>query len=203
MSRFAELLAHPDTVEECELRSRFGFMAYHGGKLEAMTDVIAREAAERSGASYYGLLFPDDIKHLTSTAFDPARSPTMSTFLDYVDVVVTIHGYGRENYWTTLLLGGGHRELADHVAVHLAEALPEYDVMTDLEQIPEQLRGLHPRNPVNLTRLGGVQIELPPRVRGAGMMWSDWDGPGLVPHTTSLIEGLVASATSWQSQTSS
>lgn len=203
MSRFTDLLAHPDTVEECELRSTFGFMAYHGGKLEAMTDVIARTAAERAGASYYGLLFPDDMKHLTSTHFDPDHSATMAAFLHHVDVVVTIHGYGRVNFWTTLLLGGGHRELADHVGAHLAGALPDYVVMTDLEQIPAQLRGLHPRNPVNLTRLGGVQIELPPRVRGAGPTWSSWEGPDPVPHTAALIEGLVASATTWPRQASS
>jgi phage replication-related protein YjqB (UPF0714/DUF867 family) len=203
MSRFTDLLAHPDTVEECELRSTFGFMAYHGGKLEAMTDVIARTAAERAGASYYGLLFPDDIKHLTSTAFDPTHSPLMTTFLDHVDVVVTIHGYGRVNFWTTLLLGGGHRSLADHVGSHLASALPDYVVTTDLEKIPEQLRGLHPRNPVNLTRGGGVQIELPPRVRGAGPMWADWEGPEPAPPTAALIDGLVASATSWANQSSS
>ncbi len=203
MSRFTDLLAHPDTVEEWELRSTFGFMAYHGGKLEAMTDVIARTAAERAGASYYGLLFPDDVKHLTSTHFDPDHSPTMAAFLNHVDVVVTIHGYGRVNFWTTLLLGGAHRELADHVGTHLAVALPDYVVMTDLEQIPAQLRGLHPRNPVNLTRLGGVQIELPPRVRGAGPMWSSWEGPEPVPHTEALIDGLVASAMSWANQTSS
>ena len=202
MSRFTELLAHPDTVEECELRSTFGFMAYHGGKLEAMTDVIARTAAERSGSSYYGLLFPDDIEHLTSTHFDPAHSPTMATFLEHVDVVVTIHGYGRVNFWTTLLLGGSHRSLAEHVASHVRPALPDYAVMTDLEQIPEQLRGLHPRNPVNLTRFGGVQIELPPRVRGAGPLWATWSGPKPVPHTASLIDGLVASATTWVGQSS-
>jgi phage replication-related protein YjqB (UPF0714/DUF867 family) len=203
MSRFTDLLAHPDTVEECELRSTFGFMAYHGGKLEAMTDVIARTAAERAGASYYGLLFPDDIKHLTSTHFDPDHSPIMAAFLNHVDVVVTIHGYGRVNFWTTLLLGGAHRSLADHVGAHLTAALPDYVVMTDLDQIPDQLRGLHPRNPVNLTRGGGVQIELPPRVRGAGPMWSCWEGPEPVPHTASLIDGLVASATTWVNQTSS
>lgn len=197
MSRFLELLAHPNTVEECVLRSRFGFMAYHGGKLEAMTDTIARAAAERSDASYYGLLFPDDIAHLTSTAFDPEQSPIMASFLEHVDVVVTIHGYGRMNFWTTLLMGGTHRELADHLSGHLRETLPDYTVLTDLEKIPEQLRGLHPRNPVNLTRLGGVQIELPPRIRGAGPMWNSWKGQGLVPHTSSLIEGLVAAATSW------
>lgn len=197
MSRFRELLAHPETVEECELRSRFGFMAYHGGKLEAMTDVIARTAASRSGASYYGLLFPDDIAHLTSTAFDPAQSPTMAAFLDHVDVVVTIHGYGRVGYWTSLLLGGGHRHLATHIAHHLAPSLPEYELITDLTEIPEQLRGLHPRNPVNRTSGGGVQIELPPRVRGAGPLWTSWPGPEPCPHTASLIDGLVQAAFAW------
>jgi phage replication-related protein YjqB (UPF0714/DUF867 family) len=197
MTRFRELLAHPDTVEECELRSRFGFMAYHGGKLEAMTDVIARTAAERSGASYYGLLFPDDIAHLTSIAFDPDHSPTMAAFLEYVDVVVTIHGYGRADYWTRLLLGGTHRDLAMHIAAHVGAALPDYEMLTELDQIPERLRGLHPRNPVNRTRGGGVQIELPPRVRGGGPMWSSWLGPDPCPHTTSLIDGLVLAATTW------
>lgn len=197
MSRFRELLAHPDTIEECELRSRFGFMAYHGGKLEAMTDVIARTAASRSNASFYGLLFPDDIAHLTSTAFDPAQSPSMATFLEHVDVVVTIHGYGRVGFWTRLLLGGSHRLLADHVGAHLAAGLPDYEMVTDLGEIPEQLRGLHPNNPVNRTRHGGVQIELPPRVRGAGPLWASWPGPDPCPHTVSLIEGLVTAAMTW------
>ena len=53
---FAELLAQPGVEEVCELRSQFGFMAFHGGALEAMTDVIARAAADASGASYYGAL---------------------------------------------------------------------------------------------------------------------------------------------------
>ena len=39
---FAELLAMPGVEEQLELRSRFGFMAYHGGALEEMTDVIAK-----------------------------------------------------------------------------------------------------------------------------------------------------------------
>jgi phage replication-related protein YjqB (UPF0714/DUF867 family) len=197
VSRFKELLAHPDVVEECELRGRFGFMAYHGGKLEATTDVIARAAAEQSGASYYGLLFPDDVAHLTSTAFDPALSPTMASFLDHVDVVVTIHGYGRDGFWTRLLLGGGHRELAEHVAGHLTPALPEYEVMTDLEAMPAQLRGVHPRNPVNHTRHGGAQLELPPRIRGHGPMWDEWDPSTPCPHTSRLIAALAAAATSW------
>ena len=52
-------------------------------------------------------------------------------------------------------------------------ALPDYDVVLDLEAIPRELRGLHPDNPVNIPRLGGVQLELPPRVRGLGPRGSE------------------------------
>ena len=48
-----KLLAHPGVREVCELRSRFGFMAFHGGSLEEMTDVIAADAAERSDLMAY------------------------------------------------------------------------------------------------------------------------------------------------------
>lgn len=60
-----------------------------------------------------------------------------------------------------------------------------------------ELRGLHAANPVNLPRHGGVQIELPPRVRGTSPIWKDWTGPGLVPHTEALIDGLAAAARTW------
>ena len=68
------------------------------------------------------------------------------------------------------------------------------DLETELEQIPVELRGLHHRNPVNLPPGKGVQIELPPRIRGRGTKWVDWEGPDLVPHTVALIDGLPAPA---------
>jgi phage replication-related protein YjqB (UPF0714/DUF867 family) len=74
--------------------------------------------------------------------------------------------------------------------------LPDFEIVDDIEQVPNALRGLHPDNPVNLPRGGGVQLELPPRVRGMGPFWADWEGPGLTPHTEGLIEGLVATARS-------
>ena len=43
--------------EHSTLRSTFGFMAFHGGALEEMTDIVASRAAERAGASYYGIQF--------------------------------------------------------------------------------------------------------------------------------------------------
>jgi len=93
----ADLLAHPEVVESSILRSKFGFMAFHGGGLEEQTDVIAMAAAEQSGASYYGIHQPAALKwHIPSHQIDPAHSPALATFLDHVDVVITIHGYGRK-----------------------------------------------------------------------------------------------------------
>jgi phage replication-related protein YjqB (UPF0714/DUF867 family) len=198
MRPFAELLAHPEVHEVVTLRSRFGFMAYHGGGLEEMTDVIAQAAAERCGASYYGVHQPVGMeRHISSVHIDPQCSTNMQSFLDHVEIVVTVHGFGRQGFFTSLLLGGRNRELAHHVGDHLRTSLPAYDIVTDLEVIPRDLRGQHPANPVNLPPRQGVQIELPPRVRGSSPLWWDWEGPGLTPHTEALVEGLATAAATW------
>lgn len=169
-------------------------MAYHGGGLEENTDVIAREAAARSGASYYGVVQPESLqRHVPSIQVAPDQSATLAGFLEHVDVVITIHGYGRRNLFTSLLLGGRNRDLAAHVADHLRPALPAYAIVDDLASIPVELQGVHARNPVNLPSGGGVQIELPPRVRGSSPIWWDWEH-GLVPHTRWLIDALAESA---------
>lgn len=200
---FAELLATPGVDEVCELRSRFGFMAYHGGALEAMTDVIARAAALRCDASYYGVHQPVGMEwHIPSTRVSPDASSTLRRFLDHIDVVITIHGFGRRGFFTSLLIGGQNRALADHVGAALRQVLPAYEVLTDLERIPSELRGLHAKNPVNLPPQRGVQIELPPRVRGTTPLFWDWEGPGLAPHTASLVDGLVDAVTTWGKRTS-
>lgn len=192
---FAALLAEPGVEEVVELRGRFGFMAFHGGGLEAVTDEIAVAAAEASGASLYAVIQPQDMhEHLPSAQVNPAESPALARFLDHVDEVVTVHGYGRRGFWHRLLLGGGNRDLADHLAAHLRPRLPAYEIVTDLEMIPPALRGVNPANPVNLPRRGGVQLELPPRVRGTTPLWADWEGPGPNPHTHALINGLAAAA---------
>jgi phage replication-related protein YjqB (UPF0714/DUF867 family) len=184
-------------IEECDLRSGFGVMAYHGGWLEATTDVIARAVAERTGSSYYGIRWPDGAPHLSSLQFDPNHSSALNEFLSHVHTVVTIHGYGRRGYWSSLLVGGTHRELAGHISGHLRTALPVYDIIDDIDKIPTELRGLHAKNPVNRPANGGVQIELPPRVRGTTPMFWDWEGPGPCPHTQSLIGALARSIETW------
>ena len=205
MSRFRDLLAHPDVDEVCVLRNhdlsrerRIGFMAYHGGGLEAMTDVIARAAADGADVSYYGVHQPPGMEdHIPSIEVTPEHSPALTSFIDHVHTVVTIHGYGRRGLFSSLLVGGRHRALADHVGEHLRRHLPAYSIVTDIDAIPTELRGMHSRNPVNLPPGAGAQIELPPRVRGSSPLWWDWEGPGLTPHTQSLIDALTAAALSW------
>ena len=158
---FARLLATDGVKEICELRSTIGFMAYHGGSLEEHTDVIAGHAAQRSGASYYGVLQPEDLQwHIPSHRITPSASTKLAAFVEHIDVAITIHGFGRHTHFTSLLLGGQNRVLADHIADHLRPRLPEYEIITRLEAIPRELRGLHPDNPVNLPTSQGVQIEL-------------------------------------------
>jgi phage replication-related protein YjqB (UPF0714/DUF867 family) len=197
--RFAELLATPGVHEESVLRSTFGFMAFHGGNLERVTDDIARTAAERSGASYYGVIQDYPLReHLPSIEVNPRSSAVLAAFVAHVDIVIAIHGYGRDGLWTSLLLGGSNRALAGEVSRALVPKLSGYTIVDDLETIPKELRGLHPQNPVNLPRLGGVQIELPPRIRGltpgaASMERID----GRIAPTNDLISALVDAVSTW------
>lgn len=199
MGRFAELLAHDGVQEDLELRSAFGFMAFHGGNLEEGTDLVAAAAATAAGASLYAVRQPPSLRwHVPSIEVTPDDSPALATFLDHVDVAVAVHGYGRAGLWTTLLLGGGNRPLATHLAGHLRASLDGYAVVDDLEQIPRELRGVHRRNPVNGCRLGGVQLELPPRVRTHGPFWADLPPGAPIPHTADLVRGLASAAHSWR-----
>jgi phage replication-related protein YjqB (UPF0714/DUF867 family) len=189
-------------VEECELGSSLGVMAYHGGDLEVGTDLIADAVARHTGASRYVVRQPEGMRrHLPSRHFRSDESPQLAAFLGHVDVVVTLHGFGRRSMFTTLLLGGTNRRLAAHVAGHLRRSLPGYEVVDDLDDVPPELRGLHRDNPVNRPPSGGVQIELPPRVRGNGPFWNGWDGGWPTPHTGSLVDGLVAALATWPSVT--
>jgi phage replication-related protein YjqB (UPF0714/DUF867 family) len=123
------------------------------------------------------------------------ESSTLAEFLDHVDVVVSLHGYGRIGRSTQLLAGGRNRALATHLDGHLD--LPGYHLVTDLDAIPAELRGMHRDNPVNRARDGGVQLELSSRVRGISPR-SQLPGPdGLSPVTSALVRGLAAAARTW------
>jgi phage replication-related protein YjqB (UPF0714/DUF867 family) len=193
----SQLLRDPAILEASTLRSRFGFLAIHGGGLEQMTDVIAERAADAAGASVYLLRHPENYPHhLPSALYRPQESERLAEFLDHVDVAVSLHGYGRLGRSTQVLAGGRNRTLAEHLARHVA--VPGYQVVTDLDAIPRELRGLHPDNPVNRVRGGGTQLELSPRVRGISPRSALPGDDGLSPATSALVQGLVAAAHSWE-----
>jgi phage replication-related protein YjqB (UPF0714/DUF867 family) len=173
---FDQLLATPGVEERFVRGSRFGFCALHGG-LEQGTAEIAQAAAGAAGASFYAVVQPDDLRgHIPSHRYDPARSEALAEFVASVDVVISVHGFGgvrgADDRWTTALVGGGNRGLAHALAASLTAALPGYRWIDDVDLIPSHLRGLHPDNPVNRVVGGGVQLELPPRVRRPG---ADYD----------------------------
>ena len=192
-----ELLAADGVTEVCELRSALvGFMALHGG-LEAVTYEIASAAAREADASLYAVVQPDALKwHVPSHHYALGHSDALARFCTHVDVAVSIHGYGglksSDARWTTIVLGGSRRDIAERLATRLDEVLPDYEWVADIERIPPEYRGLHADNPVNRTRGGGVQLELPPRVRGTSPQWADAprDADGFVAPTATLVRTL-------------
>ena len=200
-SGFQALLARPDVDEVCELRDPFGIMAFHGGNLERTTDVIAREVATRTGASLYAVIQHAPLReHVPSITIRPEHSTMLRQFLDHVDAVIAVHGYGRETQFWNVLLGGRNRALASHLAAHLRAALPDaFGVVDDLEEIPRGLQGLHAANPVNLPPNAGVQLELPPTIRWnkQARNWSDHEGTPRAPQVVTLIDALARAIDAW------
>lgn len=194
---FADVLRLPGVEERVELRSRIGFMAFHGGNLERRTEQIAERTAAATGASVYTVTQPEGVRHhFPSVTVDPERSEPLRSFMEHCEVVIAVHGYGRRGRWDDLLCGGQNRDLARHIGGHLAASLPDrYRIVTDLAQIPPGLRGVHPENPVNRPLHRGVQLELPPSVRGLTPLAARHGTP--FPHLEALIGGLVAAARSW------
>jgi len=198
---FTELLDQPGVVEEVELRGNFGFLAFHGGPVERVTSLIAREAAAASGASFYSIDQPAERPlHIPSTRFRPDESDIFAQVIDHCDVVCTVHGYGRDMDKQYLLLGGQNRELASEMGTALSATLPErFRVITDIDDIPRELRGVHAKNPVNLPRQQGVQLELPPGVRWNwdARNWADEEGLEPTALVNDVVDALATTARSW------
>jgi phage replication-related protein YjqB (UPF0714/DUF867 family) len=169
----AELLQTDGVEEHVILAGRLGFLAFHGG-LEGGTEMVAAAAARASGASLYTIVQPPDVRwHLPSHVVGAQPSPALAAFLAHVDLAVAVHGYGRPDRRRDILIGGQNRELAAAIGTGLRAHLTDWVIIDDLEHIPEGMRGLHVDNPVNRPRHKGVQLELPPGVRGATGRWID------------------------------
>ncbi len=167
----SELLRLPGVEEESVIRSAVGFMALHGGSQDRGTDLIARRAAERAGASFYAIVQPVDLRvHITSRLHDPDLSPVFRQFLDHVQIAISVHGFGRDGFalWvdpvvgpvidpygpamrgtqtgplTGVIVGGGNARLVEAARDLLGHRFSGFHVAD------ERLRlGFHPQNPVN------------------------------------------------------
>jgi phage replication-related protein YjqB (UPF0714/DUF867 family) len=189
---FAELLAHPDVVEELALRSSVGVLALHGG-LEPGTAEIARDIASRAGASCYTISQPRELRvHVPSVDADPEQMPSLAAFLDHVRTVVSVHGYYRPlERPQAVLVGGANRRLVGALASKLRPALPDYLVIDEIDAIPTHMRGVDPRNPVNLAERGGVQLELPHHLRAVRPSRYDAESALHRRHTQLLVKTTV------------
>ena len=162
---FDRLLLCSDVREHVVLRSPVGFLALHGG-IEPGTEGMALTAAAAAGASAYVVTQPRSLGwHVSSHRIVTEQVPRLAEFLDHVDVVISVHGYFRPEQADALFVGGGERVLAGDLARRLRAVVGEMPVVDDLPAIPRSMRGVDPRNPVNRSRGGGVQLELPHRAR--------------------------------------
>jgi phage replication-related protein YjqB (UPF0714/DUF867 family) len=205
----AELLRMPGVREECILRSSVGFMALHGGSQDRGTEQIARRAAEQVGASYYAIVQPPRQRvHLTSRLHSPDHSARLRAFLGHVDIAISVHGFGRDGFalWFDpdrglivepygpalrgrqteplrgIIVGGLNAQLVASARQLFQTRFADYHVADERVRL-----GFHPDNPVNLPRSQGVQIELPPGLRGIGDF-----GETLVPRQNGIVSDVVA-----------
>jgi phage replication-related protein YjqB (UPF0714/DUF867 family) len=205
----AELLTMPGIREECMLRSNVGLMALHGGSQDRGTEQIARRAAEQAGASYYAIVHPSGLRvHLTSRLHNPDHSAHLRAFLKHVDVAISVHGFGRDGFalWFDpdrgliiepygpairgkqtgplrgIIVGGLNAHLLDAARELFQRRFADYHVADERVRL-----GFHPDNPVNLPSAHGVQVELPPGLRGIGDF-----GEILVPRQDGVVSEMVA-----------
>ena len=167
---FDELLAHPGVEEIVELRSTFGFMAYHGGSLEEVTDVVATAAAEQAGASLYAR--PPAAPASGGTSRRPRCDPEHSQALARVP---RSRGRRRDR---ARLRARGHLDDAARRRPEPHARRPRR-VRTCGPRCPttrspptstrsrRALRGLHPENPANLPRAGACSSSCRPACEGA------------------------------------
>jgi phage replication-related protein YjqB (UPF0714/DUF867 family) len=143
-----------------------GLLALHGGGIEPGTEAIARFVARDTGASLYvyaGRLPRGNLRLHRPSHRNPDIRPLLQGFLDHVRVAISIHGHGRG--LTRVYLGGLNGALVRRIVEMARPALPHYEWVSEPSAIPPDLRGLHPRNTVNLPPDKGVQLELPRSLR--------------------------------------
>ena len=205
----AELLSLPGVQEICDLRSSVGLMALHGGSQDRGTHEIASRTAQQTGSSYYAIIQPSGLRfHLTSRRHNPDDSDRLRAFLQHVEIAISVHGFGRDGFALTadpvgglivepygpailgrqsgplrgIIVGGRNTELLDVARRLLRNRFTGYHLADERVRL-----GFHPDNPVNLPSRHGVQVELPPGLRGIGDF-----GDKLVPRTDGVVTEVIA-----------
>ncbi|MEV6118327.1 poly-gamma-glutamate hydrolase family protein [Streptomyces sp. NPDC052109] len=146
-----------------------GLLALHGSN-EGGTAQLAETVARHCGATSLVFTQPGVHRpvHIPSPRMAAEPCGLLREFLERVSLTVSLHGHKRPEAPHAVFLGGRHRDAAHVLADALTVHAPHFPAVTDLSAIPSGLRGVHPRNPVNLTRLAGVQVELPLLARTRG-----------------------------------
>jgi phage replication-related protein YjqB (UPF0714/DUF867 family) len=149
-----------------------GLLALHGSN-EGGTAELAWSVGELCDATSLVFTQPGAVEpvHITSPRMAVEHCGLLREFLAHVTIVVSLHGHMRPTAHRSIFLGGANRPAARLVAAELDALRPEFEAVTDLDEIPVALRGLHARNPVNLSRGGGVQVELPLAARTRRQRW--------------------------------
>jgi phage replication-related protein YjqB (UPF0714/DUF867 family) len=132
----------------------------------------------------------------------------LRAFLHHVDIAISVHGFGRDGFGLRvdpvgglviepygsplrdgqtgplrgIIVGGRNAELLDVARRLLHDRLAGYHVADERVRL-----GFHPENPVNLPSSHGVQIELPPGLRGIGEL-----GENLVPSEGGVVTEVIA-----------
>ena len=197
-SHFRSCWPIPAIIEDSTLRSRFGFMAIHGGGLEQMTDVIAERAADAAGASVYVLRHPDHYPHHLPSALYRAAGVRTARRVPRPRRGRGVAARLRPHRAQHPTAGRRPQPRARRTPRAPRQRCPATRSSPTSTRSRASCAALHPDNPVNRVRGGGTQLELTPRVRGISPRSRLPGDDGLSPATSALVQGLVATARSWE-----
>lgn len=141
--------------------------AFHGGYIESGTSELAIAISENTFDLYsFEALKPGDMHkdsftsstlHITSTRFD---DPKLLSMLPEKDFCLGLHGFGGQE--ADFCVGGGNELERKNLVKLLSEHFPQ---LKSCELCCPPFNGVSKKNPINLCKNQGVQVEMSPDVR--------------------------------------
>lgn len=194
LSTFARLLEDPAVDETfAPGAGPVAIFAPHGGGIEPGTEEIARALAAACGAGLYVLAgrrgSGNRALHVASTGMPPRVSAKLDAALAACRVALAVHGHGLPV--DAVFVSGQASRAVAAVAAALRPALgARYAVIDEVARIPPGLRAVSPGNFVNRPAGGGVQLELPRRLREEARPAPRGDALALVSALACALEEL-------------